>query len=126
MESVNGLSWLRKRIETADEDLLREMVKVFAEALMGAEVDSLCGTGYGQVSPERVNRRNGYRQRRWDSRVGTMALAIPKLRKGSYFPEWLLSPRRRSERGLAQKDQPPAAPCRHGAPRLTAILNLPF
>jgi len=102
MESVNGLSWLRKQIETADADLLREMVKAFAEALMGAEVDSLCGAGYGEVSPDRVNCRNGYRTRRWDSRVGTMALAIPKLRKGSYFPDWLLCPRRRSERSLAQ------------------------
>ena len=54
MESVNGLTWLRKQIETADADLVREMVKVFAEALMGAEADSLCGADYGEVSPDRV------------------------------------------------------------------------
>ncbi len=53
VKSVNGLSWLRKQIETADADLLREMVKAFAEALMGAGVDSLCGAGYGEVSPGR-------------------------------------------------------------------------
>jgi len=102
IKSINGLSWLRKQIETADKDLLREMVKVFAEALMGTEADSLCGAGYGQVSLKRINRRNGYRQRRWDSRAGTMTLVIPKLRKGCYLPEWLLCPRRRSEHSLAR------------------------
>lgn len=102
MDNVSGLAWLRKRIETADTDLLREMVQVFTEALMGAEVDSLCGAPYGEVNPERVNQRNGYRTRRWDTRVGTIALDIPRLRKGSYFPDWLLTPRRRSERSLVQ------------------------
>lgn len=102
MDNVSGLAWLRKQIETADTDLLREMVKVFAEALMGAEADNLCGASYGEVSPERVNQRNGYRTRRWDTRAGTIPLDIPRLRKGSYFPDWLLSPRRRSERSLVQ------------------------
>ena len=84
----------------AGPDLLRAMVQTFAEALMGADADALCGAPYGQPSAERVNYRNGYRQRRWDTRAGTIDLAIPKLRAGSYFPEWLLERRRRSEQAL--------------------------
>jgi transposase-like protein len=87
-------------LEEAPPDLLRAMVKHFAEALMGAEADALCGVPYGERSPERVNRRNGYRERPWDTRVGSIELAVPKLREGSYFPEWLLRPRRRAEQAL--------------------------
>ena len=76
--------WLRKQLERASPELLRSMVQEFAEALMGAEVDALCGAPYGERSPERVNIRNGYRERMWDTRVGTVELAIPKLRQGSY------------------------------------------
>ena len=101
-EMVGSLAWLRKRIEQADADLLREMVKTMDETLMSAEVDARCGAPYRRPSSSRVNHRNGYRERRWDTRVGTIALDIPKLRKGSYFPEWLLEPRRRSERALVQ------------------------
>ena len=90
--------WLRKQLEEASPDLLRTMVQDFAEALMGVEVDALCGAPYAERSPERVNRRNGYRERPWDTRVGSIELAVPKLREGSYFPEWLLEPRRRAER----------------------------
>jgi transposase-like protein len=92
--------WLRKQLEEAHPDLLRAMVQEFAEALMGAEVDALCGAGYGERSPERVNRRNGYRERDWDTRVGSIELAVPKLREGSYFPGWLLERRRRAEQAL--------------------------
>ena len=67
---------------------------------MGAEADALCGAAYGERSTERTNRRNGYRERRFDTRVGTIDLAVPKLRAGSYFPDWLLQPRRRAERAL--------------------------
>ncbi|GLZ14865.1 hypothetical protein Acsp04_51000 [Actinomadura sp. NBRC 104425] len=56
-----------------------------------APFNAICGAGYGQRSDERVNRRNGYRERTWDTRAGTVELAIPKLRSGSYFPEWLPS-----------------------------------
>lgn len=91
---------LRKHLECSGEDQLREMVQMFAEALMSAEADGLCRAEYGQRSPERVNQRNGYRTRRWDTRVGSIELAIPKLRQGSYYPDWLLEPRRRSERAL--------------------------
>ena len=72
----------------------------FIHTLMSAEADALCGAGYGERSETRINRRNGYREREFDPRVGTMPLAIPKLRAGSYFPEWLLKPRRRAERAL--------------------------
>src|SRR5712692_9736393 len=92
--------WLRKQLELASPDLLRAMVKDFAEALMGAEAEALCGAGYGERSPERVNRRNGYRERDWDTRVGSIELALPKLREGSYFPDWLLQPRRRAEQAF--------------------------
>jgi len=92
--------WLRKQLEEASPDLLRAMVQDFAEALMGAEADALCGAPYGERSPARVNIRNGYRERAWDTRVGTIELAIPKLRAGSYFPDWLLQPRRRAEQAF--------------------------
>jgi transposase-like protein len=90
-------SWLRKQLEQASPDLVRAMVQDFAEALMGAEADGLCGAAYGERSSERVNRRNGYRERDWDTRVGSIELAVPKLREGSYFPDWPLQPRRRAE-----------------------------
>ncbi len=93
-------AWLRKQLEEASPDLLRAMVKEMAEALMGAEADALCGAAYGERSPERVNRRNGYRERDWDTRVGSIELAVPKLREGSYFPDWLLERRRRAEQAF--------------------------
>jgi len=96
------LESFRKQLDGADVDLLREMVQVFAEQLMGADADSICGADYGERSPERVNRRNGYRERAWDTRAGTIALQVPKLREGTYFPEWLLEPRRRAERAFVQ------------------------
>ena len=92
--------WLRKQLEEASPDLLRAMVKEMAEALMGTEADAVCGAGWGERSPERVNRRNGYRGRDWDTRVGSIELAVPKLREGSYFPDWLLQPRRRAEQAF--------------------------
>src|ERR1700751_3920618 len=84
----------------ATRDRLRAMLKPLAEALLGGEADAACGAPYGQVSEERVNYRNGYRERRWDTRAGTIELAIPKLRQGSYFPDWLLTHRRRAEQAL--------------------------
>jgi putative transposase len=92
--------WLRKQLEGASPDLLRAMVKEMAEALMSADADAVCGAGYGERSPERVNRRNGYRERDWDTRVGSIELAVPRLREGSYFPDWLLQPRRRAEQAF--------------------------
>jgi putative transposase len=98
--TMDVTGWLRKQLEEASPDLLRAMVKEFAEALMSADADAVCGAGYGERSPERVNRRNGYRDRDWDTRVGSIELAVPKLREGSYFPDWLLQPRRRAEQAF--------------------------
>jgi putative transposase len=100
--TMDGLEWVRKQVEQADTDLLREMVKLFCERVMGEEVDAICGASYGERSDERTNRRNGYRSRPWDTRTGTIDLAVPKLREGSYFPGWLLEPRRRAERAFVQ------------------------
>ena len=94
------LSWLQEQLAAASPDLLREMLGSFVQALMSAEADAVCGAGYGQRSPERSNSRNGYRVREWDTRAGTVELAIPKLRTGSYFPDWLLTRRRRAEQAL--------------------------
>lgn len=89
-----------ENLAAASPDLLRAMVETFADALMSAEADALCNAEYGQVSDERVNHRNGYPPREWDTRAGTVELAVPKLRQGSYFPHWLLERRRRAERAL--------------------------
>ena len=78
------------------------MVKVFAEQLMRADVDAVCGADYGERSAARGNRRNGYRERPWDTRAGTIAPQVPKLREGTDFPDWLLEPRRRAERAFVQ------------------------
>jgi putative transposase len=87
-------------LTAASPDLLREMIRAFAQKMMDAEVEVACGAGYGEVSPARVNSRNGYRPREWDTRAGTVELAVPKLRHGSYFPSFL-EHRRRAERALA-------------------------
>jgi transposase-like protein len=76
------------------------MIASFANAMMSAQADQVCGAGWGERSDERVNRRNGYRAREWDTRAGTVELAVPKLREGSYFPDWLLTHRRRAEQAL--------------------------
>lgn len=92
--------FLEEALTQASPDLLREMLQKFAEALISAEADSRCGAEYNTRSDDRVNRRNGYRQRRWDTRAGSIDLSIPKLREGSYFPDWLLEPRKRAEAAL--------------------------
>ncbi len=92
-----ALPWA-EQIQRAEPDLLRALLQTLVEALMGAEADAICGAPYGSRSQERVNSRNGYRGREWDTRAGSMELAIPKLRSGSYFPDWLLERRRRAER----------------------------
>jgi putative transposase len=94
------LETLRKAIADGDPDFLREGVRVLAQAVMEAEVTELTGAAKGERDPERrLTHRNGYRDRRWDTRVGTIELAIPRVRDGSYFPS-LLEPRRRAERAL--------------------------
>lgn len=83
----------------APEDFLHEMLELLVNNLMHAEVSTLIGAEPHERSPERSTWRNGTRPRQWDTRVGTIELAIPKLREGSYFPSFL-EPRRRSEQAL--------------------------
>ncbi len=99
-DTMGPAELVRKYLESpAGTDLLGDMIKMAAELLMDADVDVLCGAGYGERRPERVNSRNGHRQRRWDTRGGSVTLDIPKLRKGSCLPS-LLEPRRRAEQAL--------------------------
>ena len=98
--SIDMSGWLSEQLAQASPDLLRAMVTTFAEALMGAEADAVCGAPFGERSSERTNTRNGYRAREWDTRAGSIELAIPKLRQGRYFPDWLLERRRRAEAAL--------------------------
>ena len=85
--------------ETADHQILAEMLGFVADRLMALDVDQLCGAGVHERSAGRVNHRNGYRPRRWETRAGTVDVQIPKLRKGTYFPEFL-EPRRASEKAM--------------------------
>src|SRR3954447_20968045 len=98
--SIDLPGWMAEQLSQASPDLLRQMVQTFAEALMSADADAVCGAGYGQRSPDRSNTRNGYPHRGWDPRAGSIDLAVPKLREGSYFPDWLLERRRRAESAL--------------------------
>lgn len=90
---------LRKAEADPGVDVLREGVKVLAEAVMDLEVEQHVGAGWHERSPERMGQRNGYRERSWDTRVGTIPLRVPRVRDGSYFPG-LLAPRTRAERAL--------------------------
>ena len=92
--------FLHEHLAQASPDLLRELLEGFVNTLLSADADRVCGAAYGARDPERVNRRNGYRQREFDTRAGTLELAVPKLREGSYFPDWLLHKRRRAEAAL--------------------------
>jgi len=98
--SIDPARLIEEQLAQASPDLLRELLTVFVNTLMSAEADAVCGAAYGTQSPDRTNRRNGYRGREFDTRAGTLDLAIPKLRQGAYFPEWLLERRKRAERAL--------------------------
>jgi putative transposase len=100
--TIDAAGWLGKYLEgdDGDNDLARAMLRAFAETLMSAEASATCGAAYNERTDERTNTRNGYRQRPWDTRAGSIDLAVPKLREGSYFPDWLLTPRRRAEQAL--------------------------
>ena len=98
--SIDAARLIEEQLAQASPDLLRELLTSFINTLMSAEADAVCGAAYGVSSPERTNRRNGYRGRDFDTRTGTLELEIPKLRAGTYFPEWLLERRKRAERAL--------------------------
>jgi len=91
---------LDQALSDASPDLMRHLLGTVINALLSADADAVCGAEYGTVWPDRVNSRNGYRRRGLDTRVGTIDVAIPKLRQGSYFPEWLLERRKRAEAAL--------------------------
>jgi putative transposase len=93
------LDLLNQDQQGVDPGFLRDGVRLLAQELMDAEVTQLVGAGLHERSEARTTYRNGYREREWDTRVGTVDLQIPKLRQGSYFPS-LLEPRRRHERAL--------------------------
>lgn len=98
--SIDPARFLHEQLHQASPDLLREMLSTFINALLSADADQVCGASYGTVSDDRTNRRNGYRHRDFDTRAGTIDVKIPKLRQGTYFPEWLLERRRRAEAAL--------------------------
>jgi transposase-like protein len=97
---IDPARMLGQALSDASPDLMRHLLGTVINALLSADADAVCGAEYGQVSPDRVNRRNGYRHRDLDTRVGTIDVAIPKLRQGSYFPDWLLERRKRAEAAL--------------------------
>ena len=98
--SIDPAEFLHEHLSQASPDLLRELMQGFVNTLLSADADSVCGAAYGARDQARTNRRNGYRRRDLDTRVGTLEVAVPKLREGSYFPEWLLERRRRAEAAL--------------------------
>ena len=98
--TIDPIALLEQHLTEASPDLLRQMIAAMANAMMSAQADQVCGADYGERSPGRTNQRNGYRAREWDTRVGTVELAVPKLRQGSFFPDWLLTHRRRAEQAL--------------------------
>jgi len=97
---TDDMMTLRTLLEkSSDADLLREMIGFTAQRLMALEIEGLTGAALGERNPERMNQRNGYRDRAWETRAGMVELRIPKLRKGSYFPAFL-EPRRLAEKAL--------------------------
>ena len=98
--SIDPARFLTEQLEQASPDLMRDLLTTFVNALLSAQADAVCGAGYGERTAERVNSRNGYRHRDLDTRVGTLDVAVPKLRTGSLYPEWLLERRKRAERAL--------------------------
>jgi transposase-like protein len=97
---IDPALFLDEQLAQASPDLLRELLGTFINALLSAQADSVCGAGYGVRSEERTNRRNGYRHRDLDTRAGTIDVAVPKLREGTFFPDWLLERHRRAEAAL--------------------------
>ena len=98
--SIDPAQFLNEQLSQASPDLMRDLLTTFVNALLSAQADAVCGAGYGERTPDRVNSRNGYRHRDLDTRVGTLDVAVPKLRTGSLYPEWLLERRKRAERAL--------------------------
>lgn len=97
---IDPQEFLHEQLAQASPDLLRELMQMFVNALLSGQADAVCGADYGTRDEGRTNRRNWYRHRPLDTRMGTMDVAVPKLRDGTYFPEWLLQRRKRAEAAL--------------------------
>ncbi len=92
--------FLNHLLGQSSPDLLRELLEGFVNTILSAQADQVCGAPHGVRDEGRVNRRNGYRHRDLDTRLGTLDVAVPKLREGSFYPDWLLVRQRRSEQAL--------------------------
>lgn len=97
---VDPASVLAEALTDASPDLMRSLLQTMINALLCADADAVVGAEWGKPSPDRTAQRNGYRHRDLDTRVGTIDVAVPKLRQGTYFPEWLLERRKRAETAL--------------------------
>ena len=97
---VDPARLLTEALGDASPDLMRSLLQTMVNSLLSADADAVVGAEWGKPSPDRTAQRNGYRQRELDTRVGTIDVAIPKLRSGSYFPEWLLERRKRAESAM--------------------------
>lgn len=98
---IDPTAYLEELLTQASPDLMRQMLTDFINQILSAQADTVCGADYATVSAERTNTRNGYRHRQLDTRVGSIDVAIPKLRTGAFFPDWLLERRSRTERALS-------------------------
>ena len=97
---IDPTAYLEELLTQACPFLMRWMLTDFINQILSAQADAVCGAEYATVSPSRTNTRNGYRHRALDTRVGTIDVAIPKLRHGAFFPDWFLQRRTRTERAL--------------------------
>ncbi|PRZ34769.1 transposase-like protein [Antricoccus suffuscus] len=98
--SIDPQEFLHEHLAQASPDLLRELMQMFINTLLWGQADTVCGADYGTRTEARTNRRNGYRHRDLDTRMGTLDVAVPKLREGTFFPDWLLQRRKRAEAAL--------------------------
>ena len=93
---IDPAGLLREALAEASPDLMRDLLQTVINALLSADADAVVGAEWGKPSPDRLTQRNGYRHRPLDTRVGTVDVAVPKLRSGTYFPDWLLERRKQS------------------------------
>ena len=112
---VDPAGLLGEALSDASPDLMRSLLQTMINALLSADADQVVGAEWGQPTPGRAAQRNGYRHRDLDTRVGTVDVAIPKLRSGTYFPEWLLERRKRASMRSAtdpstRPDRSPSSP----------------
>ena len=97
---IDPAGLLREALAEASPDLMRDLLQTVINALLSADADAVVGAEWGKPNPDRLTQRNGYRHRPLDTRVGTVDVAIPKLRSGTYFPAWLIERRKRAETAL--------------------------